>query len=275
MTVLRRGYVDTMWGQMHYRENGAMKSASALSCIAFHESPLSGEIFEGLGVALEGKMHFIAPDTPGYGCSDGPPSMITIEEYAGVMWAGLRPISSERKPWILGSHTGALIAVEIARRWGDEISGLVLSGTPVFRPERRWRYAGGHTPDLTPQHDGRHLLTAWERYRKKAEEGTSPESLRFMTYAACTIASNHDRYANGYQAAFRYDTLTALAEVSCPVLLLTATRDSCAAYDADLVAVRPDATVLQIPEVSGRPYWVAPDLFAADMLALIRSVEAE
>lgn len=266
MKPLRRNYVDSRWGQMHYRDN---EDDGQLTIVSFHESPLNGEVFEELGRVLRGKVRFVALDTPGYGNSDGPVSMVTIEEYAEAMWDAISPQLLDSSPWLLGSHTGALIAIEIARRWGTAISGLALSGTPVFRPERRWRYAGSHTPDLTPQHDGGHLITAWERYRKKAAERSSPTSLRFMTYAACAMAANHDCYDRAYQAAFRYDTLQAFEEVNCPIVLLTAEKDSCAAYDAELVRLKPDITAQQIPSISGRPYWVAPDLFASDLLALM------
>ena len=272
MKPLRRGYVDSRWGQLHYRDN---EDDAALTFVAFHESPLDGEVFEGLGWALRGNARFIALDTPGYGSSDGPESMITIEEYAEGMWDAIQRVLPESNLWLLGSHTGALIAMAVARRRGNAIAGLALSGTPVFRPERRWRYAGSHTPDLTPQHDGGHLITAWERYREKAAQGTSPTSLRFITYAACAIAANHDCYDRAYQAAFRYDTLRAFAEVSCPVVLLTAEKDSCAAYDADLMGIKPDIAAHQISSVSGRPYWVAPDLFAADLLALMDTDQAQ
>lgn len=260
--------MDSRWGQLHYRDN---EDDSSLTFVAFHESPLNGEVFEGLGRALRGRARFIAVDTPGYGGSEGPSDRITIEEYAEGMWEALGPIVPEAEFWLLGSHTGALITIEIARRWGSRLAGIALTGTPVFRPERRWRYAGSHTPDLTPQHDGGHLMTAWERYRKKAEEGTSPTSLRFMTYAASAIAANHQYYDLAYQSAFRYDTIRAFKDVSCRVVLLTAERDSCAAYDADLLAVKPEATAQQIPFISGRPYWVAPDLFATDLLGLLES----
>jgi pimeloyl-ACP methyl ester carboxylesterase len=266
MKPLRRNYIDSRWGQLHYRDN---EDDGPLTIVSFHESPLNGEVFEGLGRALRGNGRFVALDTPGYGNSDGPDAMVTIEEYAEVMWDAISPHLPNSNLWLLGSHTGALIAIEVARRWGTAISGLALSGTPVFRPERRWRYAGSHTPDLTPQHDGGHLITAWERYQKKAAEGSSPTSLRFMTYASCAIAANHDRYDRAYQAAFRYDTLRAFKEVNCPIVLLTAEKDSCAAYDADLIGAKPDIIAQQIPSISGRPYWVAPDLFASDLLALL------
>lgn len=262
--TVRRGYLDGPWGQVHYRTNGPADR----TCIAFHESPLTGEIFEGLAEALEGRLRLIATDTPGYGGSDAPEGPVTIAEYAEALWRATAPLR-DGPVWILGSHTGALLAIEVARTHPAEVAGIALSGTPVFRPDRRWRYAGGHTPDLTPQRDGGHLQLAWERYQRKAAEGTSPTSLRFMTYAACTIAANHERYALAYQAAFRYDTLEAFAAVRCPVVLLTARKDPCAEFDAELLELRPDAAARMIPDVTARPYWVAPDLFAADLMDLM------
>lgn len=264
---VRRGYLDGRWGQVHYRENGP----AARTCLAFHESPLTGEVFEGLARAVEGRLHLVAVDTPGYGGSDGPSAMTTIAAYAEALWEATAPLR-EGPVWLLGSHTGALLAIEVARTHPEGVAGVALSGTPVFRPDRRWRYAGGHTPDLTPQRDGGHLQLAWERYQRKAAEGTSPSSLDFMTYAACTIAGN-PRYELAYQAAFRYDTLEGFTGVRAPVVLLTARKDPCAEFDAELLELRPDAAARTIPDVSARPYWVAPDLFGAELLDLMDEAE--
>ena len=65
--TLRRGYVDTSWGQVHYLEHG-----EGPVCAFFHESPQSVQAFEQTLPHMTG-IRAIAFDTPGYGNSDPPP----------------------------------------------------------------------------------------------------------------------------------------------------------------------------------------------------------
>ncbi len=77
-------------------------------------------------------MRVIAPDLRGHGQSDDParPS-ITIETLVDDLEATLAQLETQR-PFLLVAHSfGGAIAAEFALRHPDEVSGLVLIGTPA------------------------------------------------------------------------------------------------------------------------------------------------
>ena len=64
MTV-RRGYVDTRHGQVHYRESG-----KGAPLVLLHATPRSARVYTKLQALLAKRFHVIAPDTLGFGNSD-------------------------------------------------------------------------------------------------------------------------------------------------------------------------------------------------------------
>ena len=109
-TPIRCGYVDTSWGQVHYRSAGNAGPWVGL----FHESPLSSRVYEDVLVQLAPHCRAVAFDTPGYGSSALPPSATEeIPDYAEVL--GQAAVAVGMKDAVFGGvHTGASIAIELA-----------------------------------------------------------------------------------------------------------------------------------------------------------------
>jgi pimeloyl-ACP methyl ester carboxylesterase len=76
---VRRCYLDGHYGQVHVRTAGSHGVVRPLVC--FHQSPLSGRIFEPLMAELGTDRLVVAPGTPGYGASDPPPRPLSIANY--------------------------------------------------------------------------------------------------------------------------------------------------------------------------------------------------
>jgi pimeloyl-ACP methyl ester carboxylesterase len=128
---LRRGYVDTPEGQIHYISAGE----GGIPLILLHQNPSSARMWEAVlpGFAARGRQA-IAFDTPGYGMSDPPSEEPDIPYYARrfVEAAGL--LGFDRFD-VGGHHTGALIAASIAADYPEKVRKLVLVGYPLLRPE--------------------------------------------------------------------------------------------------------------------------------------------
>ena len=77
-------------------------------------------------------MRVIAPDLRGHGQSDDPARPpITVETLVDDLEATLAQLETQR-PFLLVAHSfGGAIAAEYALRHPDEVSGLVLIGTPA------------------------------------------------------------------------------------------------------------------------------------------------
>ena len=105
---VRYAYADTPLGQVHYREAG-----SGPPVVLFHESPISGRIYEESLLVLGRRVRAIAPDTPGYGASPPPPEPIPITGYSERMILFLDALGLD-KVALVGSHTGGAIAAQLA-----------------------------------------------------------------------------------------------------------------------------------------------------------------
>ena len=106
----------------------------------------------------------VAMDTVGYGNSDaltdGEPS---IERWAKAAHDLLAALGMSRAA-IVGHHTGAAIAVEIAAAYTKQVAALVLSACTYANIAER-RHAAAHSTHVidqaAPSADGGHLAELW------------------------------------------------------------------------------------------------------------------
>lgn len=74
----------------------------------------------------------LALDLPGFGASAPPSSAMDTAGYAEL----LHPLLSATEPVVLVGHSfGGRVAVQLARRWPEKVTGLVLTGVPLLRAE--------------------------------------------------------------------------------------------------------------------------------------------
>lgn len=248
-----RGYVGVEGHQVHYRSAGEQGPAVVL----FHESPQASNVYERALPHLGKRVRAWAFDTPGYGLSDPPAEALEIPGYAALLLEAVDELGIEDFA-VLGQHTGASIALEVARAAGPgRVTHAVLSGLTLFDEETRARYLQGWAPDLQAGSDGHHLQDLWTRYLRLWE---SPPEL--VNLAVTNIASVLERYNWAYNAAFRHDPADALASLECPVMLLTAARDLLVESDEMAMAIRPDAVQVRRTDTTGQLPWRIPDEWA-------------
>lgn len=258
-----RVYVDTRWGQVHARRAGDAGPAAVL----LHESPLSSAAYAAVLPHLAPSLRAVALDTPGYGMSDGPPGVAEIPEYAAVLLEAIDALGLDEFA-VVGVHTGASLAVQLAVQAPERVTHAMLSGVPVFAPEVRAEYLRSWAPPVAPEADGGHLRWAWERYQRIWQG--PPELLHL---GATTLLSNLDGYHLAYQAAFRYDPEPDLPAVRCPVLLHTAEDDLLVASDRVAVDLFPDARLEVVPGHVGQLPMRVPAAFAERLVRFV--VEGE
>lgn len=126
-----RGYADIRYGQLHYTLTTPDAGAKAgVPVVMLHQTPNSSVEYGPLAPAMGADRPAYAFDTPGYGGSDGPAAQPTIEEYAVVMAEALRNLGfgPDKPVDIVGYHTGALIALELALLEPKMIRKLALVG---------------------------------------------------------------------------------------------------------------------------------------------------
>jgi pimeloyl-ACP methyl ester carboxylesterase len=299
---MRRGFVDTPDGQLHYWEHG---SRDAPPLVLLHLTPdartyLEAMLYLGDGSGDGPGLRAIAVDTPGYGDSARPPQPYeTIAQFADAVARVPAALGIERYH-LLGHMTGANVAAELAARHPATIERLVLSELVDWRAHAE--HQGSHArrfPAPEPAADGSHLLALWNQYAPMLVEEAGEVTLddaqrRFLalwlaTYAGPPFGALDDsataHYGEAGWPAAAPHTIEAqplaerLAAIAAPTLVLCAGEgvlrtgaDPRADRDR-LTGLLPQGEALTVPGVSHVWAHTRPVAFA-DAVARFLSVGA-
>lgn len=202
MTDIRRGFIDADYGQMHYRVAGPKTTHRPLLCL--HQSPKSSrEFIAFMKVAADDRL-VIAIDSPGHGESDVPSSKMDIEGYASQIWSALEAMGIDDID-ILGHHTGAKVATEMAWQKPKQVGGLVMISALVLTPEERDNFKSQFQP-IPLDEAGTRFQHMWNQSIKYRGPGVTLEQL------AASMAENMragEAYEWGHEAAFNYSEMFA------------------------------------------------------------------
>ena len=166
MTRIKRAFLDTEDGQILYRIGGEGEPLLLL-----HMNPRSSDEYRELMPILAQKRRVIAMDLMGFGESDKPPRMYTIADYAKTARALLDSLGIE-KTCILGNHTGAFVAGEVAAAYSDRVLKLILCNVAGFGEHGQADLKRRFETGFKIKEDGSHLMERWlarARYVGSAE----------------------------------------------------------------------------------------------------------
>ena len=130
MTEIRKCFVDIPDGQVFYRAGG-----SGEPILFLHQSPMSSDEFLDILAILAKDYRVLAMDTMGYGNSDTPSHEYEIVDFARSVINFLNALGIQ-KASIVGHHTGASIAAEVAAAYPERVDKLMLSGLANWELER-------------------------------------------------------------------------------------------------------------------------------------------
>lgn len=213
---LRFAYADTSFGQLHYAEQG-----DGPVLLLLHQTPRSWDEFRELIPLLADEHRVIAMDMVGFGASAKMPAPQSIELYAQGAWELLDAIGVDHAA-VLGHHTGAAVALELAATGSERIAAVVLSSCPWTDERYRTDHATGAGVDRARQsEDGAHLRTLWELRRPYYPAPVAGLLDRFVRDA---LAPGVDP-AEGHRACARYRMEDRIGSVTAPVLLIGAGDD--------------------------------------------------
>jgi len=270
--LLSRRYVGEAGRQIHLIEGGRPgvdgDRGPPLACL--HAAPCSAASFTPFLNAMAKRRRVLAPDTPGCGGSDQPEQRLDIAGYAEVLGEALdaalegfedRPID------LFGHSTGALIAVELARRRPERVRRLVLISVPYFvgAEQAVWRHRLARPHTLTE--DLSQLEARWRRLVIDREWGVSLER-GFEAFVDELRAYPHDWWA--HDAAFGFDVETAFADVQQPVLVLNPANTLAQASRRAAWAL-PDGHLVDLPLLHNAPFDVGAEEVAERVDEFLRS----
>ena len=201
---MERDYASTRLGQIHARFFGALRESAAPALVCLHPFPYSGGFFETIAPLLSGRRLVCAPDSPGFGGSDAPAQMLSMEEIATTILEALAGWGDRlTAPFdLLGFHSGCLLAVEMARLEPARVRKMALIDVPYFTPgEQAGRYPKS-TAETRYTGELSSLSEAWE-FSVKKRLGGMPFSRAFGNFVELLRAGERANW--GYHATLTYD----------------------------------------------------------------------
>ncbi|MFN8433439.1 MAG: alpha/beta hydrolase [Anaerolineales bacterium] len=217
MSIIRKGYVDTPHGQIHFRQ---LKKVDGVPLVLLHQTASSGMMFEQMMTLLSDSFHTIAPDNPGFGASFLPPSLFTVHYLSDSLHAALTNLGVE-SCYVFGHHSGSAIAVQMAHDHPGFIKKMILSGAPLLSEAQ----INGLKASLKPfaiAEDGSHLTQVWERIRKR--DLTLP--LETVHREVLLTQSAREAAQGAYQAVFEQPFAEQLSALEIPILVMAGEHDT-------------------------------------------------
>ena len=232
--VVRRDYVSTSVGQLLVRKAGP---DGGRPVVLLHASPASSRGLEPLLLELGSDRPAFTFDNPGNGDSAPLPGTPEIWDLAKVIGEAIDGLGLKDYD-LYGTHTGALIAMEVAIANKEAVRHLILDGVTMFSEAETQDYLTNYVQPMQIRWDGTQLLWAWNFLRdgslwwpwyNRTAAGTragvgvaSPEVLHrnFVEFI-----KGGTTYHLNYRAAFAYPTRERLPLLEVPVLLCASESD--------------------------------------------------
>jgi pimeloyl-ACP methyl ester carboxylesterase len=187
-----------------------------------HQTPRSSDEFLDVIPAFAKYFRVIAMDTIGYGDSYRPLGEATKVEDFGAAAVELLDALGVSQAHVVGHHTGAVIAIEIASGHPERVNKLVLSAAPYVDEERRNEILTRPPVDkVEPKQDGSHLTEMWQ-IRMAFYPKNRPDLLtRFVTDAL----KAKENIEVGHRSVAFYPVPDKLPKIVAPTLAICGRDD--------------------------------------------------
>jgi pimeloyl-ACP methyl ester carboxylesterase len=225
--MLERKFITLSHGNLHYRIGGNGKTA----IILLHASPRTSEMMVSFANLLTDTFTVIAPDTPGYGLSDGlSQEPESLKDYVFFIKELMQQLGYQRF-MIYGTATGAQLGICYANQYPEDVIHLFADNAAHFTDEEKDDILKFYFPDISPKDDGSHLETIWkmaqnmsqffpwfqenEEYRIGAN-APSAEILNTLMVEYLNAGAN---YWWAYKAAFEHEKASNVQKLSIPTTI--------------------------------------------------------
>jgi pimeloyl-ACP methyl ester carboxylesterase len=257
---IRRGYIDNIYGQMHYRVAASPGSADNPPLLCLHQTPKSGWDYEPLMPDLGRDRVVLAPDTPGYGSSDAPPEPVLIGDYADAMIRFMddMTVTGTIAPGpfdVIGYHTGSLVATDLANRYPDRVNRLILVGLAAYEADVRARKLEtiGRFPALGP--DASNAVALWNLM----ETMNDPRiDLGWKHASMVECLRPGEKLPWGFISVYKYDFLGNLSALRQQTLVL-APQDDLWVVTRQVAPIIPNGRCVELPGAAHGFFKVEPE----------------
>lgn len=225
-------YVDTGRGRMHLRRAGGEGRPLLVIPTGGGSAAQFAPVVTGLA---KGRQVF-AVDYLGNGLSDKPDRSVTVGDLAEDMAALISALGfAEVDVW--GSHTGALVGLELAVRHPNLVGRAVLEGPVFISSDFQDDVLKYYFPRIQPDKWGLHLPFVWNwrrdmflywpwyRVEHAAARQLGLPSAEQLNHYAVGILESGSTYDLAYRSAFTYDTRARMPLLRRPALVCAGPND--------------------------------------------------
>ena len=208
---MKRAYADIPEGQMHYRIEGAGEAV-----ILLHPGVGSSDAFTKVLPFLSHTYCTIAPDFLGNGDSDPAPYPYEMIHHARSIVSFMDSLDIKEAS-IVGHHTGAKVAAEIAINWPERVKKLVLSSLGYWQATENIekKEPTNFTSMVGIKADGSHLMEWWRRV------AMWDDPLDIIEASVLEYIKAGPRGEEIHWTARTYETKLRLPLINCPTLILS------------------------------------------------------
>lgn len=258
---IKKAYVDTKLGQIHYRYTTGPKNAPVL--VLIHQTTSDSEMFEKIMARLGNQYsRIIAPDFPGYGES----FQATDEQATGIPWYAdvfMEALDNlgVKKSHLVGHHTGGCIALDMKSRWPDRFYTLNIMG-PIYGDQKFRKDLRAITTEqidkIRPVADGSHLLRGWQAVEQygAANVENIDDVVSFHQREAIAHLKGWKAGKQAYNAALNQDFPALFDKVPGPLMIMCAPKNVLWPFWEPSKKARPDAEAVV---VKGHDYFCDED----------------
>ncbi len=258
--MIRRAYVDTPDGQVHYR----MRAGTGTPIVCFHQTASSSAMFEQVMRRWPGNHALYALDTPGFGGSFDPAGRPAMRDYGRFMLEALRALKLDRVH-LFGHHTGACVAIEIAVADPARAASLSMIGPVTITREEAAAFKTVYPKDFGLKADGSHVKKMWDYV---AEIGGNA-SLELHHREFVDTARAWNGHIQVYSGIWDQDFIALYKQVACPMQIMCSPNDVLWPIFPRARELRPDAAVA---ELGGSNFQTdeVPDAVVAALSSFVR-----
>jgi pimeloyl-ACP methyl ester carboxylesterase len=267
---ITRRFVDVGGRRVHGRILGAGPPA-----LFIHSSPANSSLVLADMVRVANRYTCYAFDTPGFGLSDAlPGETLQVADLADAMAETLAAIGMPPCP-VFGCHTGGSIALELAARHPERVTGIVIDGLAVFTDEENAGILPWYFQKFPLDPLGGHYSSVWTRFRDQStwfpwfardpaaineSDLTTPESTnRWVTMYFDAQAT----YTPAYHAAMTYqDGPRQVASLQVPAVFTATESDMLYPHLDRIAPTRPDQEIRRVGNSTERRRALTGEAFA-------------
>lgn len=265
--VIKRGYADMRYGQLHYQMATPTdaKAKARTPLVMFHQTANTSLEYGKLIPEMGRDRVVIAVDTPGYGGSDGPNAVPTITDYMTAVNEALKNMGyGPRKPIdVMGYHTGAFTAIELAIAEPKMVRKAVLAGVWLVSEERRLKAIANLPRYNTSVEFFNWFAASLPRLQKSALAQTAGDENWGRVIADSLRPLTKREY--GHDAAFAYGAkLRERAPLVTQPVLLVALNDGIREMTLESQPLFKKPTLADFPDLKEGAYFTAaPEIGAS------------